>query len=164
MGAIYWQLNDCWPVASWASIDYTGRWKVLHYAAKRFFAPVMLSCEEESWLTQKPDMNREHFAYKKSIRLNVTNETREEQTLVVRWALRDSFGNKKEEQEETVTVAPFCSCWMKKTEFPHVNMSVMRLYRMERFYPKVRSFSLFQNISVMKIRSFVHKFMEMKFW
>ncbi len=121
MGAIYWQLNDCWPVASWASIDYTGRWKVLHYAAKRFFAPVMLSCEEESWLTQKPDMNREHFAYKKSIRLNVTNETREEQTLVVRWALRDSFGNKKEEQEETVTVAPFCSCWMKKTEFPHVD-------------------------------------------
>lgn len=121
MGAIYWQLNDCWPVVSWASIDYTGRWKALHYAAKRFFAPVMLSCEEESWLTQKPDMNREHFAYKKSIRLNVTNETREEQTLVVRWALRDSFGNKKEEQEETVTVAPFSSLWMKKTEFPAVD-------------------------------------------
>ena len=34
MGAIYWQLNDCWPVASWASIDYFGRWKALHYAAK----------------------------------------------------------------------------------------------------------------------------------
>lgn len=38
MGAIYWQLNDCWPVASWASIDYFGRWKALHYAAKKFFA------------------------------------------------------------------------------------------------------------------------------
>ena len=47
MGAIYWQLNDCWPVASWASIDYYGRWKALHYAAKRFFAPVLISaCEE----------------------------------------------------------------------------------------------------------------------
>ena len=39
MGAVYWQLNDCWPVASWASIDYYGRWKALHYTAKRFFAP-----------------------------------------------------------------------------------------------------------------------------
>ena len=40
MGAIYWQLNDCWPVCSWASIDYYGRWKALHYGAKRFFAPL----------------------------------------------------------------------------------------------------------------------------
>ena len=40
MGAIYWQLNDNWPVASWASIDYYGRWKALHYMAKDFFAPV----------------------------------------------------------------------------------------------------------------------------
>lgn len=44
MGAIYWQLNDCWPVASWSSIDYFGRWKALHYAARRFFAPVLASC------------------------------------------------------------------------------------------------------------------------
>ncbi|MDR0442447.1 MAG: glycoside hydrolase family 2 protein [Treponema sp.] len=40
MGAIYWQLNDCWPVTSWASIDYYGRWKALHYGARRFFAPL----------------------------------------------------------------------------------------------------------------------------
>jgi beta-mannosidase len=43
MGAIYWQLNDCWPVASWASIDYFGRWKALHYAARRFYAPILVS-------------------------------------------------------------------------------------------------------------------------
>ena len=47
MGAIYWQLNDCWPVASWASIDYFGRWKALHYAAKRFFAPLTASILDE---------------------------------------------------------------------------------------------------------------------
>ena len=75
MGAIYWQLNDCWPVISWSSIDYYGRWKALHYYAKRFFAPVMLSCEEQSWMTVEADMNRQHFEFEKSIRLNVTNET-----------------------------------------------------------------------------------------
>ena len=47
MGSIYWQFNDCWPVASWASLDYYGRWKALHYAAKKFYAPIMLSAEEE---------------------------------------------------------------------------------------------------------------------
>ena len=42
-GTLYWQLNDCWPVASWSSLDYFGRWKALHYAARRFYAPVLLS-------------------------------------------------------------------------------------------------------------------------
>jgi beta-mannosidase len=46
-GALYWQINDCWPVASWASIDYLGRWKALHYAARRFFAPVLLSLQRD---------------------------------------------------------------------------------------------------------------------
>jgi beta-mannosidase len=48
MGALYWQLNDTWPVASWASIDYHGRWKALQYMAKRFFAPVLISGVENA--------------------------------------------------------------------------------------------------------------------
>ena len=46
MGALYWQLNDCWPVVSWASVDYYGRWKALHYRARKFFAPVLISVHE----------------------------------------------------------------------------------------------------------------------
>ncbi len=40
MGALYWQLNDTWPVASWSSLDHGGGWKALHYMARRFFSPV----------------------------------------------------------------------------------------------------------------------------
>jgi beta-mannosidase len=43
MGSLYWQLNDCWPVASWASIDYYGRWKALNYYARRFYDDVLVS-------------------------------------------------------------------------------------------------------------------------
>jgi beta-mannosidase len=43
MGTLYWQLNDTWPVASWASLDYGGGWKVLHYMARRFFQPVTVA-------------------------------------------------------------------------------------------------------------------------
>jgi len=47
MGSLYWQMNDCWPVASWSGIDYYGRWKALHYYAKRSFAPLLISAQEE---------------------------------------------------------------------------------------------------------------------
>ncbi len=47
MGALYWQLNDCWPVASWASTDYFGRWKALHFYARRFFSHHLVSPVEE---------------------------------------------------------------------------------------------------------------------
>ncbi|WP_397300497.1 glycosyl hydrolase 2 galactose-binding domain-containing protein [Nonlabens ulvanivorans] len=43
MGTLYWQLNDCWPVVSWSSIDYFGNWKALHYQVKRDFENVLIS-------------------------------------------------------------------------------------------------------------------------
>ena len=47
MGTIIWQLNDIWPGNSWSAIEYGGRWKVLHSAARRFFAPVLLSLAKD---------------------------------------------------------------------------------------------------------------------
>lgn len=52
MGILYWQLNDCWPVASWSSIDYYHRWKILHYHARKFYSPVLISLEENPTLTK----------------------------------------------------------------------------------------------------------------
>ena len=46
MGSLYWQLNDCWPVTSWSSMDYYGRWKALHYKARAAFAPCMIGYHE----------------------------------------------------------------------------------------------------------------------
>ena len=43
MGTLFWQLNDCWPVVSWSSIDYYGRWKALQYYSRRAYAPVLVS-------------------------------------------------------------------------------------------------------------------------
>ena len=121
MGAIYWQLNDCWPVASWSSIDYWGRWKALHYYAKRFFAPVMISCEERGWMSAAADMNREHFTFEKSIRLNVTNETLEEKKVFVKWALRNADSSMEYQEEQWVFVKPLSSVWLEKKEFPEID-------------------------------------------
>ena len=48
MGSIFWQLNDCWPVASWSSIDYSGRWKALQYYARRFYNDLLVSPHQEN--------------------------------------------------------------------------------------------------------------------
>ncbi|WP_251389936.1 beta-mannosidase [Mediterraneibacter agrestimuris] len=123
MGAIYWQLNDCWPVISWASIDYCGRWKALHYAAKRFFAPLMLSCQEEGMMTQEADMNREHFVFEKSIRLNVANETMEEKKVVISWAVRNSKAEIiRDGGRQTITVPALTSVWLDKVLLPGIDI------------------------------------------
>jgi beta-mannosidase len=48
MGSLFWQIDDCWPVASWSSIDYTGRWKALQYYARRFYSEMLVSPYEEN--------------------------------------------------------------------------------------------------------------------
>ena len=74
MGSAYWQVNDSNPVISWSSIDYFGRWKGLHYAARRFYAPILLSCDDSNGLRPA---------------LYVTNDTREDRELTLVCRLRD---------------------------------------------------------------------------
>ena len=74
MGSAYWQVNDSNPVISWSSIDYFGRWKGLHYAARRFYAPLLLSCDDTDPLRPV---------------LYVTNDTRRDEALTVVCRLRD---------------------------------------------------------------------------
>ena len=93
MGTLYWQLNDIWPVASWSSIDYYGRLKALHYYAKRFFSPVLLSCAEIGEKTTRPHVIMEpwHFDYETKATLSVTNDTLEPIDGFVVATLRDSY-------------------------------------------------------------------------
>lgn len=89
-GTLYWQLNDCWPVASWSSIDYFGRWKALHYLARRFYAPLLLSVEE----------NGLHMD------LHLTNDLLQSWQGNVLWRLETLQGQILEQGELPVAAAP----------------------------------------------------------
>jgi beta-mannosidase len=122
MGAIYWQLNDIWPTASWASIDYFGRWKALHYYAKRFFSPVMISCEEIG-----------EGAYKESVidepggpisaqaKLCVANESLQTVDGVVKWRLCSPGSEIHQQGEISVTIEKLSSFWLDELDFGYMD-------------------------------------------
>jgi beta-mannosidase len=90
-GTLYWQLNDCWPVASWSSLDYFGRWKALHYAARRFYAPLMLSIEDAP-----PRQS-----------VFISSDLWEKWQGIVRWSLATLDGKQLAHGEKSVEAAPF---------------------------------------------------------
>ncbi len=122
MGAVYWQFNDCWPVASWSSVDYYGRWKALQYAAKRFFAPLLLSCEEEGWMSSRADMNRQDFAFEKSIRLNAANETRQAQRVRICWQVRRADASILREEECELLLPAMSAQFLPKEMLPEIDI------------------------------------------
>ena len=93
MGSLYWQVNDCWPVASWSSIDYFGRYKALHYAAKKFYAPVAMGLFEEGG----------------RVCVNIANETREEFCGTVKLFLCNRDFTVFQAAEQSVSIAPLSS-------------------------------------------------------
>lgn len=90
MGTLYWQINDCWPVASWASIDFFGRWKALQYMARKFFAPLLVSGLED--------------AEKKTVEVHVTSDLLAPVAGTVRWTAMQADGTVLETGAKAVRV------------------------------------------------------------
>ena len=118
MGTVVWQLNDIWPVASWASVDYYGNWKALQYAEKRMFAPILLSCEEHGEIDQKPNANTLPCPIDVSADLHVANETGEPVNGTVKWSLRMPDSSVVQEGHVEVTVPAYGGTWL-----PHLNFN-----------------------------------------
>lgn len=127
MGTLVWQLNDIWPVASWASIDYYGRWKALHYAEKKMFAPVMISCEEIGEQSERPYCVAEPAPIEKSARLHVTNETMNEVCGTVEWKLCKPNSEVLESGSSDVTVPSLGGIWLDKLNFEQYDEREMHL-------------------------------------
>ena len=118
MGTLYWQLNDIWPGASWASIDYFGRYKALQYYAKRFYAPVLISCKEIGERDTRNIVNMERTVdYETKAQLSVHNDTLMEITAVAIWELRDTGGHIIQCGETPVTVAPMSVQTLPEMDF-----------------------------------------------
>jgi beta-mannosidase len=92
MGALYWQLNDCWPVASWSSIDSNHRWKALQFGARRFFAPILLSALEDG--------------DKHTIELYLASDERKTRRGEITWTLVTPEGQILTRDVDQVQVAP----------------------------------------------------------
>jgi len=93
MGSIFWQLNDCWPVASWSSIDYYGRWKALQYYARRFYAPILVSPHVEGG----------------SVKTYIVSDKTEAQPAQLRVRLMDFDGKVLLDESRDVSVTPLTS-------------------------------------------------------
>ena len=130
MGALYWQLNDIWPVASWASIDYYGRYKALQYVAKRFYSPIMISCAEIGETTTRPYviMERGYYDYETKAVLDVANETANEVRGTVCWSLRSSDSAVLCEGKEDITVPAYGNTSLKELDFKKTDVENNYLY------------------------------------
>ena len=88
MGSLYWQLNDCWPVASWSSIDYFGKWKALHYKAKKSFRNFLVSYENN----------------KESVNLFVVSDSINTTNAQLNMRLIDFEGNELKQWNKNITI------------------------------------------------------------
>ena len=93
MGSIFWQLNDCWPVASWSSIDYYGRWKALQYYARRFYTPILVSPHVEDG----------------AVKVYIVSDKTEAKQATLRVRLIDFDGKVLLEEKQDVNVEPLAS-------------------------------------------------------
>ncbi len=96
MGTLYWQLNDTWPVASWSSLEYGGGWKLLHYAARRFYQPLLV--------TMVPGHSR--FGTDGQLLLKAVNDTTSAQKLSIVMRALTVFGEEKKRWHFDINATP----------------------------------------------------------
>jgi len=104
MGSIFWQVNDCWPVVSWSSIDYYGRYKALHYYAKKFYAPVAMGLFRENG----------------GVTVNVANETRSDFSGSITFAICKNDFTVVETRTEKICVSQLSSKDVLQIELPQI--------------------------------------------
>ncbi|NHJ21569.1 MAG: glycoside hydrolase family 2 protein [Candidatus Lokiarchaeota archaeon] len=104
MGSLYWQLNDCWPVASWSSLDYSNRWKALHYFAKRFYQPLFASVNES----------------KKDAELWVTNDYKIQRNVRLEWKILDYRSSLLKSGEKQLIINPCTSLLVDKIDYEDI--------------------------------------------
>jgi beta-mannosidase len=93
MGSLFWQLNDCWPVASWSSIDYDGRWKALQYYSRRFYNDLLVSPNEED----------------SALQIYVVSDKQQIQPAQLHIRLLDLTGKVLEEKSQDIQIKPLAS-------------------------------------------------------
>lgn len=86
MGTLYWQLNDCWPVVSWSSIDFFGNWKALHYKAKDAFKNLLISSKVENDI----------------LKVYIINDNLEDINSMLQVSFKDFYGNELHTSYETI--------------------------------------------------------------
>jgi beta-mannosidase len=105
MGSLYWQLNDCWQVASWSSLDYYGRWKALQYYTKRFYQSIFASVIES----------------KESVELWGTNDTLQPFPGIYQWKILNSSGKELKGGSEESEILPCSSKQIKIVDVKSIN-------------------------------------------
>lgn len=88
MGTLYWQMNDCWPVASWSSMDYLGRWKAVQYYARRSYRDLMLSIDQNG----------------ETVEFHAVSDIPESISGTLEWSLYDFEGRLLEQAEHPIEV------------------------------------------------------------
>ena len=118
MGSLYWQLNDCWPVASWSSLDYFLRWKALHYYAKRFYQPIFPSVKEGA----------------NEVEFWITNDLTTQCEVQLDWKILDSEGGLLKNGSFDTIVSPCFSVKVGTVDVSDINKGKMKMQNNIIFY------------------------------
>lgn len=138
MGSLYWQFNDCWPVASWSGIDYYGKWKAMHYQVKRSFEPVAVFIDERD----------------ENIRLNLVSDKLEAKNYQLQVALTSLRGEVLWSQQQIVELLELSSS--------HVELSLSHVLENADRSSVILTASLFELESRLPISTAIHYFVPTK--